>query len=269
MISMDIHEIWALFSRIFTLCWRFHGTPLHRLNACISISICEYLFHRFEQILTWAYLGHRYEHKMCQLLTARFWRCWPPAGLPNPYRGRYVKDTHWFRIWMVNTCINTDMDGYGQIWTDMNIFQKYLPNKMKEFHITVSAMVRALTQSGQSLKVLGSILGMDKGILDFWGAYRQAFSENKVKTKKLLEKLSFCSPKIKFLDMNRYAQICTDMDRYAQICTDILIYGLIQDWQSDTLGYHLIFTICKDINIFTHIYKIWTISLDIHDMHRY
>ena len=112
----------------------------------------------------------------------------------------------------------------------MNIFSKYLQDKMNDFHSGVSATVRAVAHTR---KVLGSIPGMDKGILKFWGAYRPAFSENEFQTKFFFEKLSFFFEKLSFwiwTDMHRYAHICTNMHRYAQICTDIRIYERIQDW---------------------------------------
>ena len=46
----------------------------------------------------------------------------------------------------------------------MNIFQKYVPDKMNDFHSGVSATVRAVAHTR---KVLGSIPGVDKGILKF------------------------------------------------------------------------------------------------------
>ena len=48
--------------------------------------------------------------------------------------------------------------------TDMNIFQKYVPDKMNDFHSGVSATVRAVAHTR---KVLGSIPGVDKAILKF------------------------------------------------------------------------------------------------------
>ena len=59
---------------------------------------------------------------------------------------------------------NAHMNRYEQILTDMNIFQKYVPDKMNDFHGGVSAMVRAVAHTR---KVLGSIPGVDKGILKF------------------------------------------------------------------------------------------------------
>jgi hypothetical protein len=56
------------------------------------------------------------------------------------------------------------MNRYEQILTDMNIFQKYVPDKMHDFHSGVSATVRAVAHTR---KVLGSIPGVDKGILMF------------------------------------------------------------------------------------------------------
>ena len=56
------------------------------------------------------------------------------------------------------------MHRYEQILTDMNIFQKYVPDKMNDFHSGVSAMVRAVAHIRT---VLGSIPGVDKGILKF------------------------------------------------------------------------------------------------------
>ena len=50
--------------------------------------------------------------------------------------------------------------------------------------------------------------------------------------------------------MHRYAQICTDMHRYAQI------YEYMNGYRTDTHGYQLIITICKDINILTYIHEI-------------
>ena len=153
---------------------------------------------------------------------------------------------------MVNARINTHMHGCGHIWTDINFFWKYVPNKIYDFHTVVSAMVRAVSQTR---KVLGSIPGMDKGILDFWGAYRRAFSENEFRTNFFLKNLVFFLKKLSFwifTDIYRYGQICTDMDRYAQICTDIRIYERIQDWytqiSTDTHDMKKILTYC---HIFT------------------
>ena len=56
------------------------------------------------------------------------------------------------------------MHRYEQILTDMNIFQKYVPDKIDDFHSGVSATVRAFAHTR---KVLGSIPGVDKGILKF------------------------------------------------------------------------------------------------------
>ena len=111
---------------------------------------------------------------------------------------------------------------------------------MNDFHSGVSATVRAVSHTR---KVLGSIPGVDKGILKFWGAYRPAFSENEFKTNFLF------FWKIKFLDMNRYEQICTDMHRYAQICTAMHRYTNI--W-TDTGLMH------TDINRYSRYAKILT-----------
>ncbi len=82
-------------------------------------------------------------------------------------------------------------------------------------HISVSRVVRAV--AGQ-WKVPGSIPGMDKGIFDFWGADRPAFPENGFKTKNIFFlKIRFFFLKMKFRDINRYAQIYTDVSEYAQI----------------------------------------------------
>ena len=57
------------------------------------------------------------------------------------------------------------MHGYEQILTDMmNMFQKYVRDKIDDFHSRVSATVRAVAHTR---KVLGSIPGVDKGILKF------------------------------------------------------------------------------------------------------
>ena len=56
------------------------------------------------------------------------------------------------------------MNRYEQILTDMNMFQKYVPDKMNDFHSGVSATVRAVAHTR---KVLGSIPGADKAILKF------------------------------------------------------------------------------------------------------
>ena len=56
------------------------------------------------------------------------------------------------------------MNRYEQILTDMNIFQKYVPDKMNDFHSGVSATVRAVAHTR---KVLGSIPVVDKAILKF------------------------------------------------------------------------------------------------------
>ena len=56
------------------------------------------------------------------------------------------------------------MHRYEQILTDMNMFYKYVPDKLDDFHSRVSTTVRAVAQTW---KVVGSISGVDKGILDF------------------------------------------------------------------------------------------------------
>ena len=56
------------------------------------------------------------------------------------------------------------MNRYEQILTDMNMFQKYVPDKINDFHSRVSAPVRTVAHTR---KVLGSIPGVDKGILKF------------------------------------------------------------------------------------------------------
>ena len=56
------------------------------------------------------------------------------------------------------------MHRYEQILTDMNMFQKYVPDKMNDFHSGVRATVRAVAHTR---KVLGSILGVDKGTSEF------------------------------------------------------------------------------------------------------
>ena len=40
------------------------------------------------------------------------------------------------------------MNRYEQILTDMNMFQKYVPDKMNDFHSGVSATVRAVAHQG-------------------------------------------------------------------------------------------------------------------------
>ena len=153
----------------------------------------------------------------------------------------------------------THKRAYAQIWTDIDRYE----------HVSEICTRQGEWFSQRSQrKVLGSIPGVDKGILKFWGAYRPAFSENELKLNFcFFEKLSFFIKKIKFLDMNRYAQICTDMHRYTNIWTDTgLIHTDINRYSryAKILTYWHIFkrygrylTIFTDTNIWADI-NIWT-----------
>ncbi len=56
------------------------------------------------------------------------------------------------------------MHVYGQIWTDMNMFGKYVPYEMENMHSNDSQVVRA---AAGHWKVPGSTPGEDMGIFDF------------------------------------------------------------------------------------------------------
>jgi hypothetical protein len=82
-------------------------------------------------------------------------------------------------------------------------------------HSSVGQVVRAVARQW---KVPGSNPGVDMGIFDFWRTGRPACSENGFKTKNIFFlKIRFFFLKMKFRDINRYAQIYTDVSKYAQI----------------------------------------------------
>ena len=92
------------------------------------------------------------------------------------------------------------------------MFEEYVPKQYGDLHSSSRLVVKV---SAVHQKVKGSIPGADKGILDFFRCeqvclfWEHIYNQNSF----FFEKLGFFF-KIKFWDINRYAQIYTDMSKY-------------------------------------------------------